>query len=167
MTQGNINTNTAFCCKVKQPARSQSDFSPLYFLSLCSSCSSLLFRTLSLSLPQRPGGHPQPVPQQQHGVAGGVHGVLGHEERHSVRAVRPHRHLLAVLAAGQEVSHLQGPGPVQNQGASSVGSSTSNPTQPKGFLMRWPRLSADRGVRRVLRQKSSRVVPALRPHVRL
>lgn len=66
VTQGNINTNTAFCCKVKQPALSQSDFSPLCFLSLCFSCSSLVFGTLSLSLPQRPGGHPQPVPQQQH-----------------------------------------------------------------------------------------------------
>lgn len=55
---------------------------------------------------QRPGGHPQPVSEQQHRVAGGVYGVLRHEERHSVRALRTHRHLLPLLATRQEVSHL-------------------------------------------------------------
>lgn len=60
------------------------------------------------------GGHPQPVSEQQHRVTGGVHGVLRHEERHAVRALRTHRYLLPLLPSCEEVSHLQRSGPVQN-----------------------------------------------------
>lgn len=66
------------------------------------------------SMFQWPGGHPQPVSEQQHRVPGGVYGVFGHEERHSVRALWTHRHLLPLLPSCQEVSHLQGSGPVEN-----------------------------------------------------
>lgn len=75
---------------------------------------------------QWPGGHPQPISEQQHRVTGGVHGVFRHEEGHSVRALWTHRHLLPLLPSCQEMSHLQRSGPVKNQG---IGSSTASPTQ--------------------------------------
>lgn len=95
-----------------------STFCPFLCLSLSLKSRRLSFEhLLYFSSPfQRPGRHPQPVPEQQHRVTGGVYGVLGHEERHSVRALWTHRHLFSLLAPSQEVSHLQGSGPVENQG---------------------------------------------------
>lgn len=83
--------------------------------------------TVYLLVFQWPSGHPEPVAEQQHGVSGGVHGVLRHEARHSVWAVWTHRHLLTLLSSRQKVSHLQGAGPVQNKGIRSSTASCSIP----------------------------------------
>ena len=67
------------------------------------------------SLPQ-PIQSAEPVVVGWSGVAGRVHGVFRHEARHALRAVWTHRHLLSVLAARQEVPHLQGVCAVQDKG---------------------------------------------------
>lgn len=87
-------------------------------LSASFACNLLRFHTLwfSFQMLQRPGRHPQPISEQQYRVTGGMYGVFRHEERHAVRTLRTHRHLLPLLATCQEVSHLQGSGPVKNQG---------------------------------------------------